>query len=425
MDGRYIEPRKVMWAVAEIIWEDDRGTSFRVPAILEDTSMSGACVRIKRPLTVGSRLIIKWHREQFSGIARNCRRDGGDFLLGVRRETEIVSATNPVSQPAALDDKAERPAEKPAESKPAGAALPQTPSPARVRLPDLRESQPGATLPDQPSPLPRRLRTGVVETSLPHSQREIHNQGTSPRPERKVMQPKTIFPHFWRRKQDEDAPAKSKITEAPMNKPSTPEQTPSGPRGELLSYEDIYRAVGIMSPGSGYGIHKVVDMLNNERIRDLSKDAKRASVLMALDAAGISADELLTDATRRQNALSSYEASQSKQLEDFEARKAKENARIEEEMEKIRMHYAQRVQANLDQVVKEKETLRNWQMAMQHETQRIAEVIELCGTQPTPERTSNAMAAVAGAQGVSDKSGPVSTDAARNAAQRPGLPSRD
>lgn len=418
MDGRYIEPRKVMWAVAEIIWEDDSGTSFRVPAILEDTSMSGACVRIKRPLTVGSRIIIKWHHEQFSGIARNCRKDGGDFLLGVRRETEIVSATKPVSHPAALDAKTERQAEKPAESKPAGTALPQTTPLLRVCLPERVQSQPGPTPPAVPRS--RRLRTAVVEASLPHSQREIHNQGTSPRPERKVMQPKTVFPHFWRRKQDEDAPAKSTITETPMNKPSTPEQTPSGPRGELLNYEDIYRAVGILSPGAGYGIHKVVDMLNNERIRDLSKDAKRASVLMALDAAGISADELLTDATRRQNALSSYEASQSKQLEDFEARKAKENARIEEEMEKIRMHYAQRVQANLDQVVKEKEALRNWQMAMQHETQRIAEVIELCGKQPLPESSSNVMAAAAAA-GSPGKSESAPAEAAPAASPRPKL----
>jgi len=222
------------------------------------------------------------------------------------------------------------------------------------------------------------------------------------------MQPKTIFPHFWRRKQDGDAPAKSSIMEAPVNKPITPEQTPSGSRGELLNYEDIYRAVGIMSPGSGYGIHKVVDMLNNDRIRDLSKDAKRASVLMALDAAGISADELLTDATRRQNALTAYEAGQVKQLEDFEARKAKESARIEEEMEKVRAHYAQRVQANLDQVAKEKETLRNWQMAMQHETQRITEVIDLCGKQPAPAQSSNAMSAAAGA-GSSEKSDPGAT----------------
>jgi hypothetical protein len=224
------------------------------------------------------------------------------------------------------------------------------------------------------------------------------------------MQPKTIFPHFWRRKQDEDAPAKSTITEAPVNKPNTQDPTPSGPRGELLNYEDIYRAAGIMSPGSGYDIHKVVDMLNNDRIRDLSNDAKRASVLMALDAAGISADEMLTDATRRQNALTSYETAQSKQLENFEARKAKENTRIGEEMEKIRIHYAQRVQANLDQVAKEKEALRNWQMAMQHETQRITEVIELCGKQPAPERSSHAMAAAAG-NGSSEKSVSTPRDA--------------
>jgi hypothetical protein len=69
-------------------------------------------------------------------------------------------------------------------------------------------------------------------------------------------------------------------------------------------------------------------MLNSDRIRSLSPDIKRASVLMALDAAGTSADDLLQDATRRQQALSSYEAGQQKQLEEFEARKAQENAQI-------------------------------------------------------------------------------------------------
>jgi hypothetical protein len=78
MDGRNIEP-----------W---------VPAILEDTSNSGACVRMKRPLAVGSLITVKWHREQFSAVPRNCRIDGGDFLLGVRREAGIASA---IKSPAA------------------------------------------------------------------------------------------------------------------------------------------------------------------------------------------------------------------------------------------------------------------------------------------------------------------------------------
>ena len=216
------------------------------------------------------------------------------------------------------------------------------------------------------------------------------------------MQPKSFIPQFWRRQQDGDAPAKTTPMEATVNKTTNHGAEPAGiARAELLSYEDIYRAAGILAPGAGYDIHKVVDMLNSERIRDLSKDVKRASVLMALDAAGIAVNDLLTDATRRQNALSSYEAAQLKQLEDFEAQKTQENSRIEQEMERIRVHYAERIQKNLDLAVKEKEALRNWQGAMQHESQRISEVIELCGEQAAPR--PNTMAAAAASQGAADK----------------------
>lgn len=105
----------------------------------------------------------------------------------------------------------------------------------------------------------------------------------------------------------------------------------------------------------------------------------------------------------RQNALNAYEAAQRKQLEDFEAHKLKENSRIEEELEKIRAHYAQRIQANLGQVASEKEALRNWQNAMQGESQRIGEVIERCGTQAAPSK-ANSLAAAAGAQAGGEKS---------------------
>jgi len=61
-------------------------------------------------------------------------------------------------------------------------------------------------------------------------------------------------------------------------------------------------------------------------------------------------------------------------------------------MERIKAHYAERIQRNSDQVAKEKETLHNWQAAMQCESQRIAEVIELCGKQPAPAATTAATA---------------------------------
>jgi hypothetical protein len=289
------------------------------------------------------------------------------------------------------------------------------PVPLRVALPPLAVPETERKIvnskPETRLPFYEYGARRTPQLSLSSASPSLHT-GTSSRPERNVMQPKTLFPHFWRRPQDGDTLAKSNTTEAPVNKPTTQAHAPSGTRGDLLSYDDIYRAAGILSPGSGYGIHKVVEMLNSDRIRDLSKDVKRASVLMALDAAGISVDELLTDATRRQNALGSYEASQRKQLEDFEARKAQENSRIEEEMEKIRSHYAQRIQANLDQVAKEKESLRNWQNAMQSESQRITDVLELCGKQE-PAKVGNALAAAAGASGATEKPLAGSTEAMR------------
>ena len=381
--------------MAEIVGEDADGTSFRVPATLEDTSASGACIRVRRPLAIGTRITVKWQREQFAAVAKNCRSDGRDFLLGVRRENERSIAARVDDAPASRPERASL-------AKKADREMPHEPpsDQAFTRIPC-----------EKPPAIPL-----LSPAMLPHLRQENPTEDTSPRPERKVMESKTVFPHFWRRKQDEDASTRLGTMEAPMNK-LTQEQTPSGPRGELLNYEDIYRAAGILSPGSGYGIHKVVDMLNNDRIRDLSKEVKRSSVLMALDAAGISADELLTDATRRQNALTAYEAAQVKQLDEFETRKGKENAKIEEELEKIRTHYGERVQANLDLVAKEKEALRNWQAAMQHETQRIAEVIELCGKQAAPS-CDKAMAAAAGGQS-STKSEPA--DSAPVAALRPTL----
>ena len=93
MDGREIEARMLMWAVAEISWEDASGQHCQASAVLEDRSNSGACVRLTRPVAVGSVVTIRWQREQFSAVARNCRRDGREFLIGVRREAEIGRAS--------------------------------------------------------------------------------------------------------------------------------------------------------------------------------------------------------------------------------------------------------------------------------------------------------------------------------------------
>jgi hypothetical protein len=382
--------------MAEISWEDQSGIPKRLPATLEDTSSSGACLRLKAPIQVGARLVVRWHREQFSAVARNCRRDGREFLLGVKREPEspprgkegelapqhATAAAESVVKPplqSASSFQDLRTLDRVTATRTAAIAA----TPTSVDAPKLERpvtastNRPPFGLGTEP------VRPSISSLALPGQNSPRPKANSTSRHERNTMPAKRAFSKFWRRPAEGGAPNMTAPTEVSVNKPGAILAEPASvPQGELLSHDDIYHAAGILNPPSGYGIQKVVDMLNNERIRDLAKEVKRASVLMALDVAGIPIDDVLRDATRRQQALNSYEAGQRRQLEEFEAHKIRENSQIETEMERVKAHYAERIQRNQEQVEREKATLRNWQMAMQHESQRISEVIELCQKQP-------------------------------------------
>ncbi len=148
--------------------------------------------------------------------------------------------------------------------------------------------------------------------------------------------------------------------------------------GELMVFDEIYRSAGIKSPRLGYSIGKVIEMLHSEHIRNLTTETKRASLLMALEAAGVQVDEVLQDATLRQRAINSYEAIQRKHLEEYEARKAQDNCAIQAEMERVAAEYAARISSNLDEVAREKDSFRKWQVRKQHEAQNIADAVALC-----------------------------------------------
>lgn len=82
------ESRKVIVARAEVHWQDTIGNSCMIPAMIEDSSHGGMSVRIKKPISVGSKLEIRWYKEQIQGVVRNCRKDGFEYLLGVQRDLQ-------------------------------------------------------------------------------------------------------------------------------------------------------------------------------------------------------------------------------------------------------------------------------------------------------------------------------------------------
>jgi hypothetical protein len=61
---------------------------------MEDKSLGGACIRVKTPIGVGSKLSIQWRFEQFSGIAKYCRSEGREYLVGIQRDAAKSSVSS-------------------------------------------------------------------------------------------------------------------------------------------------------------------------------------------------------------------------------------------------------------------------------------------------------------------------------------------
>src|SRR5271166_6948378 len=80
------ELRSVVMILVEASWEDESGALQKIPARMEDRSVSGACIRMKRPVAVGAKLTIQWRFDRFSGITKYCRSDGREFLVGIQRD---------------------------------------------------------------------------------------------------------------------------------------------------------------------------------------------------------------------------------------------------------------------------------------------------------------------------------------------------
>ncbi len=166
------------------------------------------------------------------------------------------------------------------------------------------------------------------------------------------------------------------------------------------SFDEIYSAAEIATPEHGYTIYKVADMLHNEHIRNLPKEVKRSSVLLALDAAGVKLEDVIQDAVRRDRALDTYERVQQKALEQLQAEKTKENAGIQADIDRYVAQQRARIDANNEAIEREKERLYGWRLNKQQEEQKIADAVSYFVTEnpitTTPTDALSTPAAKAG-----------------------------
>jgi hypothetical protein len=161
----------------------------------------------------------------------------------------------------------------------------------------------------------------------------------------------------------------------------------TAPVANPTSFEEIYKAAEITAPPHGFTIVKIIDLLQSEHIRNQSREVKRSSLLLALEAAGVKPQDIVQDAVRRDKALDGYETVQQKSLHELEAKKVQENQELQAEIEKRVNEMQSRIQANNDEVAKEKERFYGWQLKKQQEEQKIADAVSFF-TSEKPVTTS-------------------------------------
>ncbi len=200
-----------------------------------------------------------------------------------------------------------------------------------------------------------------------------------------------------------EASAENPASESPVNAAQAvadiaasvaPEPRFTAPVSNPGSFDEIYHAAEIQPPAHGFTIMKVAEMLRSEHIRNLPRDVKRSSVLVALEAAGAPIQEVIEDAVKRDRALDTFERVQEKSVNELEARKTKENQEIQAEIDRIVAEHRSRIQANNDEVAKEKERFYAWRLKKQEEEQKISDAVSYFVTE-NPITTGGSAAAPA------------------------------
>jgi hypothetical protein len=150
----------------------------------------------------------------------------------------------------------------------------------------------------------------------------------------------------------------------------------------LSSFDEIYRRSALNAATSTvtWDIFKVADMVNNGHLQGLSPAAKHSALMMALETAGVSVEDMLHDAAERQRVLHEYEEGRRKRLEDFQTAKQLEKERLSAAMEVMCAEYRMRIADTEQDVERERGLFREWQERKEKEQRRISEAASACAS---------------------------------------------
>jgi hypothetical protein len=137
----------------------------------------------------------------------------------------------------------------------------------------------------------------------------------------------------------------------------------------------VYREAGVPAPFRGYGIDKLVEILESRRLSALPREVRISAVLASLDAAGVSLGDVLRDAVARDRALDDFVSAKQREADGLKGRNETRVSSLREEVEQF---VAER-RAEIDRLQGEADTAASayaqLELRKRQEIERLREVL--------------------------------------------------
>jgi hypothetical protein len=98
-------------------------------------------------------------------------------------------------------------------------------------------------------------------------------------------------------------------------------------------FAEVYDEARVPEPFRGYGIDKLVSILESKRLASLPQDVRIAAAIASLDAAGVTLPQVLRDAAIRDRALEDFVAAKEREVSAVQHRNEAHIAALKEELD--------------------------------------------------------------------------------------------
>jgi len=233
----------------------------------------------------------------------------------------------------------------------------------------VRKFKRAATDPEAP-PVAKKSFDWEPERAMPAS-RSSSSKAAEPAP----AVPKPVAAAPW--------PPQPQPQPRPAAEPSSVIGT--GIPADVADFAVVYKGASVQAPSHGYGVDRIAGMLGHESLAGLDKNVKASAVLAALDAAGVSIEDVIHDGMLRYKALVAFEAAKELELQQVRPR----NERKVGELKAKVAAFEKEKQAEIDALTREAasavNTLTRLQTRQRAEEERFHRTVSLF-VEPLPGR---------------------------------------